>query len=66
MTFFQTGFNIIPLWVGPDDNGCDGSYDNAEPAYYNYLLLKPMSEFVNLIITEPSHELYNTNLPIHP
>jgi hypothetical protein len=58
-----------PLWVRAGDGLCGNSTLTAtteEPLYFNSMLIKPMAEFVNMVITEPSHDLYNTNLPIHP
>ena len=53
-----------PVWVRTTDDLCDGQQDDAEPAYFNSLLIYPMSEFVNMVINEPGHTLYNTNLPL--
>ena len=46
-----------PVWVEKDESG------NGD-AYFNSLLIYPMAEFVNMIINEPKHTLYNTNLSV--
>lgn len=61
-----------PIWIraGSDsqnptlDDLCDGVTNNAEPAYFNSLILMAMAEFVEMVVNEPGHILYNTDLPI--
>lgn len=48
------------LWVRSGD--C--SLNNAEPLYFNSLLISPMAEFINMVIHDPI--LSNTKLPIQP
>ena len=56
-------------WIGGDINTydhCDGDTNQAEPSYFNSLLIHPMAEFVEMVLNEPGQSLYNTNLPIQP
>lgn len=54
-----------PNRIVPDDL-CDPINDKEEASYFNSLLIYPMAEFVNMVLNEPGHVLYNTNLPVQP
>lgn len=64
----ESGTEAVAAWVGKNDNSCYENNENGstEPAYFNSLLIYPMAEFVNMVINEPGHTLYNSNLPIQP
>ena len=56
-------------WIGLEEETydmCDANDDNAEPSYFNSLLIHPMAEFVEMVLNEPGHALYHTSLPIQP